>query len=100
VPTLYVKCTACQTDFPTPLGEIQSGEAGVIISSMRLRCPKCHREGEYSTKDFHGPQDSPGAEPAPVPDPGRDHEAHRTEQQQKLAGYGVVPPEDGTPHQS
>ena len=41
MPTLFVKCRACGQEIPTPVAEPTSGVAGVMISSMRVRCPKC-----------------------------------------------------------
>ncbi|MGA8536398.1 MAG: hypothetical protein WB789_03270 [Thermoplasmata archaeon] len=103
MPTLFVKCRACGQEIPTPVAEPTSGVAGVMISSMRVRCPKCGHDDEYSTADFHQPSGTEG----PVTG-GRavaqenltnEPEATLEGAQEKLAGYGVVPPEGRSPHE-
>lgn len=102
MPTLFVKCRACGTDFPTRIGEPKTGvPGGVIISGLKLRCPKCGKEDQYSTQDFHVPVDTtgpPGGGRAKAePNPTSEHEGHEEAAQQKEAGHGVVPPEDRPP---
>jgi hypothetical protein len=97
VPTLFVKCKGCNSEFPTPIGEPKSDETEVIISNLKLRCAKCGHEAEYSTADFHIPANA-GGPPAgggevAVEDLTTEHNAKEMSSQQKLAGYGVVPPE-------
>jgi DNA-directed RNA polymerase subunit M/transcription elongation factor TFIIS len=102
VPTLFVKCRACGRDFPTPIGEPKADSKGVIISGLRLRCPKCGREEQYSTADFHtltSPAAPGGRDVATDPDLKTEHEAKETGAQEKLAGYGIVPPEGRSPHE-
>jgi hypothetical protein len=76
---------------------------GVIISGLRLRCPSCGREGEYSTADFHIPTSTPspptGRDVATDPDLANEKEAQQEAGQERLAGYGVVPPEGRSPHE-
>lgn len=104
MPTLFVKCRACGREFPTPIGEPDASSKGVIISGLRLRCPNCGREDQYSTADFHTPRGTadPLAEGdvATDPDLATEHEARQDGAQEKFAGYGVVPPEGRSPHES
>lgn len=104
MPTLFVKCRACGHDFPTRVGEPETGPSGVIVSGLRLRCPKCGKEDQYSTADFHFPGGtaSPpsGARATDESGGAAGHEAKQHAEQEKLAGYGVVPPEDRTTHES
>jgi hypothetical protein len=100
-PTLFVKCRACSTDFPTPIGEPEAGPSGVIISGLSLRCSQCHREDTYTTRDFHVPAISDG------PPEGRRDEAEENRKaenqakkagiEERLAGAGVVTPEGRAP---
>jgi DNA-directed RNA polymerase subunit M/transcription elongation factor TFIIS len=55
MPTLFVRCEACRAEFPTPIGEPEGGPSGVIISGLKLRCPKCGQERAYDTPDFYVP---------------------------------------------
>jgi|GEM_PF-4773970 hypothetical protein len=56
MPTLFVKCEACQIEFPTPIGEANPGHSGLIVSGLVLKCPKCGQQRAYDTADFHAPQ--------------------------------------------
>jgi hypothetical protein len=58
MPTLFVRCDACHQEFPTPIGESKPGSSGLIISGLKLRCPKCGQERAYDTPDFHVPNGS------------------------------------------
>jgi hypothetical protein len=60
MPTLFVACEACHAEFPTPIGESKPGSGGLIISGLKLRCPKCGQERAYDTPDFHVPRISDG----------------------------------------
>jgi rubredoxin len=101
VPTLFVKCRTCGHEFPTPIGESATGRSGVIISGLVLRCPKCGADHPYSTSDFHIPSGisgpPSGGRNTAEPDLAGEHEAKQEASQEKLAGYGVVPPEDRAP---
>ncbi len=104
MPTLFVKCRACGFDFPTGLGESETGPKGLIISSLRLRCPKCRKEEEYTTKDFHIPAGEPDVVreqkvAGTVPVPSRDHEAKKRISRRDTAAYNVVPPEEPSTHE-
>lgn len=103
MPTLFVKCRACGEEFPTPVAEPNTESAGVMITGLRLRCPKCGHEDRYSTVDFHVPAGTQGP-PAgggaiAQEDLTREHESKKEAAQEKLAGFGVVPPEDRSPHE-
>ena len=99
MPTLFVSCKECQTEFPTPIGGRETGKSGVIISSLRLRCPKCGRESEYSTPDFHITAGTPAQGGTAEADPSASHAAHEQVERQKVAAFGVVDAGGGTPHQ-
>lgn len=104
VPTLFVKCRACGFDFPTGLGESETSPKGLIISSLRLRCPKCRKEEAYTTKDFHIPAGQPDVvqeqkDAGSVPDPARDHAAKKRISRRDGAAYNLVPPEERSTHE-
>src|ERR1700691_4156072 len=97
MPTLCVKCRKCGTEFPTPIGEPKAGASGVIITNLQLRCTKCGTDDQYSTADFHVPAETSGppaaGRSADDPDLANEHAAKQEAAQEKLAGFGVVPPE-------
>ncbi len=101
MPTLFVKCRSCGEEFPTPIGEAETGHSGLIISGLMLRCPKCGHDDRYSTADFHLPVGDAGSpvegKSTSEPNPTTDHEAVQEAAQEKLAGAGVVPPEGRAP---
>jgi ribosomal protein S27E len=103
VPTLFVKCRACGHEIPTPVAEPKTGESGVMISGLRIRCPDCGHDDQYSTADFHLPssdQGPPGGGRALAQeDMANEHEAQQKGTQQKYAGLGIVPPEERSPHE-
>ena len=103
VPTLFVKCRKCGSEFATPIGEPKTGASGVIISGLQLRCPECGHDDQYSTADFHVPADSKGppsgGRGSAQEDRSTEHEAKQDAAQEKLAGYGVVSPEGRSPHE-
>ena len=103
MPTLFVKCRSCSREIPSPIAESKTGDSGVMISSLRIRCTGCGHEDEYSTADFHLPQvvDGPlsGGRVTAQEDLGAVHEAQLQEAQEKLAGYGVVPAEGRSTHE-
>jgi DNA-directed RNA polymerase subunit RPC12/RpoP len=104
VPTLFVKCRACGKEFPTPIGEPKADPSGVIISGLKLRCPKCGHVAQYSTSEFHAAASS-GGPPAgglaeAEPNPTSEHEGKQTGAQEKFAGLGIVPPGDRPPQGS
>jgi hypothetical protein len=96
VPTLFVKCRACGEEFPTPIGEPESGPSGVIISGLSLRCPRCNREDTYSTRDFHIPdvRDGPPEGRKGEAEENLDSEAQARNHvvESRLGGAGVVDP--------
>jgi len=101
VPTLFVKCEACGGEFPTPIGQPEGAATGIIISGLRLRCPKCGQERAYDTSDFHFPRVKGG------PPPGNQAEAEENIQGEdramaeepatRLAGAVVPNPEARPP---
>jgi len=100
MPTLFVNCRKCGSEFPTPIGESKPGSSGLIITGLELRCPKCGTADAYSTPDFHLPAGTAG------PGGGRDkaeedltseHNAKEEARQEKYAGLGIVPPEGRSP---
>jgi hypothetical protein len=100
MPTLFVACKSCGSEFPTPIGEREVGKSGVIITDLPLKCSKCARESLYSTGDFHIP-----AAVANAPKGGTavenltaEHEAKQQARQERLAGTGVVSPDGPNPH--
>ena len=104
MPTLFVKCRSCGNEFPTPIGEPKTGSSGVIITGLRLGCPKCGHEDTYSTADFHVPAETAGA-PAGSRDKAEEdlateHKAKQSGAQEKYAGLGVVKPESRSTHES
>ncbi len=104
MPTLFVKCKQCGTEFPTPMGETNPGLSGLLISGLRLRCTACGTEDDYSTLDFHVSADMPdssvgSSDPAQA-DLTAEHTAKLAAAQEKAAGFGVVPPESRPPHES
>jgi hypothetical protein len=104
MPTLFVTCRSCGTEFPTRIGEPTSGPSGVIISGLLLKCPKCGKPDQYSTADFHVPAGMEGPPPegtsTAAPSPAEEHSAKNSEAQEKYAGFGVVPPENRSTHPS
>jgi ribosomal protein S27E len=103
VPTLYVKCRACGSEIPSPIGEAKESTSDVIISSLRIKCPSCGVDDSYSTADFHqpvSPTDSlPAGEAMAEPSLTSEHAAHLEQGQVKMVGYAVVPPEKRSPHE-
>ncbi|MGA8543461.1 MAG: hypothetical protein WB947_08010 [Thermoplasmata archaeon] len=101
MPTLFVKCTACGAEFPTPIGEPEKGSSGVIISGLKLRCPVCHKEGAYDTADFHVPvvHDAPpeGGKAEAEENIKGEQKTKKKEPAVKLAGAVVVNPEARPP---
>jgi DNA-directed RNA polymerase subunit RPC12/RpoP len=103
MPTLFVKCRACNQEIPSPVAEPKGDPSGVMISGLKIRCPKCGHEAEYSTADFHLPGGT-GGPPSGGQVVGEEslaseHEAKLEGAQEKYAGYGVVPPEGRSPHE-
>jgi DNA-directed RNA polymerase subunit RPC12/RpoP len=101
LPTLYLKCRKCAKEFPTPIGVTEAGLKGVIISGLIHRCPHCGHEDQYNTHDYHLPEGLPdpaAAETKPLAaDPKLENQAKKDAASEKLAGYGVVPPEERKP---
>ena len=83
------------------MSEPATGPSGVMISNLRIRCPKCGHDDQYSTADFHVPgnTDGPpsGGGGTATEDLTSEHEAKQDAAQEKFAGYGVVPPEGRPP---
>jgi hypothetical protein len=101
MPTLLVRCKACDADFPTPIGEPTSGPSGVIISGLKLHCPRCGNESAYDTQDFHLPKipDAPpegGASSAEENSKG-ERKAMNREPATRMTGAVVVDPEARAP---
>jgi ribosomal protein S27E len=103
VPTLFVKCRGCGHEIPTPVAEPKTGADGVMISGLRVRCPDCGRDDQYSTADFHVPPvvqgSASGGRVTAHEDLDSEHKAKEKGEQQKLAGLGIVPPEGRSPHE-
>jgi hypothetical protein len=103
MPTLFVECRACHQEIPTPIAEPNQGPSGVMISSLRVHCPKCGQDGEYSTADFHVPAGTegpaPGGRVTAHEDLASEHAAQLEGAQEKLAGLGVVQPESRSTHE-
>ncbi len=104
MPTLFVECKKCGTEFTTPMGETNPGSSGVIITGLRLRCQKCGTEDDYSTADFHVPKSVPGSAPGSgdkaEEDLTTERNAKQEAAQEKFAGFGIVPPEGRSPRDS
>ncbi|MGI0129061.1 MAG: hypothetical protein ACREDE_09585 [Thermoplasmata archaeon] len=96
MPTLFVRCKSCGTEFPTPIGEPEKGRSGAIITGLSLHCPHCRREDVYSTADFHlprivdGPPEGRGAEAEE--NLSTEAEAKRRAKLANISGAGVVDP--------
>jgi len=94
VPTLFVKCKSCGTEFPSPIGATGTGDRGLIISGLELHCPACKAAAQYSTAEFHIPaatEASPaGDRSVAVEDIHHEHVAKEEAVQAKLVGLGVV----------
>jgi hypothetical protein len=103
MPTLFVQCQGCHLEIPTPLAEPVAGGAPVLVSSMRVRCPTCAHEGEYSTADLHVPTgiDGPPAGNLSMAEENleNEHASKLRGAQEKIVGYGVVPPEGRSTHE-
>jgi DNA-directed RNA polymerase subunit RPC12/RpoP len=103
VPTLFVKCRACGREVPTPVAEPDTGAEGVMITALRIKCPSCGHDDEYSTPDFHIPaseQDPPaGATVRGEEDQDAEREAKQKAAQEKLAGLGILPPQERSPNE-
>jgi ribosomal protein S27E len=104
MPTLFVKCRGCGHEIPTPVAEPKTGADGVLITALRIKCPDCGRDDQYSTADFHTPtvaKGTPGGgQNTAQENRAGEHEAKKKGEQEKLAGYGIVPPEGRSPHES
>jgi hypothetical protein len=89
MPTLFVKCRKCDGDFPTPIGEAKAGSGGVLISGLPLKCPKCGREDQYSTEDFHIPAAAAAEAEGNVAKESisNEHQAKKELEREKNAGY-------------
>jgi hypothetical protein len=100
MPTLFVTCKSCGSEFPTPIGEREVGKSGVIVTDLPLNCPKCSRGNLYSTGDFHIPPGVPNATKGgtAVEDLTAEHAAKQKGRQERLAGTGVVSPDSTNPH--
>jgi ribosomal protein S27E len=103
MPTLFVACRSCGHEIPTPIAEPKTGAREVMITGLRIKCPDCGREDQYSTSDFHNPlgvNDPPGGDRVTAEeDLQSEHAAKRKGEQEKLAGLGIVPPEERSPHE-
>ena len=103
MPTLFVACRSCGREIPTPVAEPKTGAKGVMITSLRIKCPKCGHDDQYSTSDFHAPpsgKDPPAGDLVKAEeDQESEHEAKKKGEQEKLAGLGIVPPEGRSPHE-
>lgn len=75
-----------------------------MIRGLTLRCPKCGREARYSSADFRPAATTgtpSGGEPSEAePSPAAEQKAQEAEAQERFEGFGVVPPEDRSPHES
>ena len=65
MPTLFVTCSQCGNDFPTPIATDSAHTEGVLISGLSLCCVECQATDLYFTKDFHAAREVP-QEPTPV----------------------------------
>jgi hypothetical protein len=101
MPTLFVTCEACRAEFPTPIGEAKPGAAGLIISGLKLRCPKCGQERAYDTPDFHVPKISdpppPDGKGNAVENLGHEQESASAEDATRLIGEEVPNPASRPP---
>ena len=61
MPTLFVRCRACRTEFPTRLAVGEEDRSTLVVSGLSQRCPACGTEELYYTKDVFVP---PAREPA------------------------------------
>ncbi|MGI0133096.1 MAG: hypothetical protein ACREDK_08450 [Thermoplasmata archaeon] len=64
MPTLFVRCASCTTEFPTRLAVEDLHGSTLVVSGLPLRCPSCHAESMYYTKDLFVPM--PPTETAPA----------------------------------
>jgi hypothetical protein len=69
MPTLFVQCVTCRTDFPTPIAVPPATDEGVLVSGLALKCPRCGAEHRYYTKDFRVPEGPPKVEETPAANP-------------------------------
>jgi hypothetical protein len=60
MPMLFVRCHACQIDFPSGIAPVADVPGGVLLVNVLERCPACGDLTPYSTHEFHF------AGPAPV----------------------------------
>jgi hypothetical protein len=95
MPTLYVTCHECHTEFPTPIGVTDQGLSGVLISGMVHTCPKCGHEGQFFTQDYHIPAATSGrvesGADVAVKTQTDEKRAENQVDMVKVAGYGVKP---------
>ncbi|MCI4327274.1 MAG: hypothetical protein L3K16_06545 [Thermoplasmata archaeon] len=95
MPTLYVTCHNCHTEFPTPIGVTDQGLSGVLISGLTHKCPNCGEEAQYFTQDYHVPTATSGrvesGADVAVKNEGDERRAENQVDMVKLAGYGVKP---------
>lgn len=61
MPTLFVRCRVCRTEFPTRLAVGEEDRSTLVVSGLSQRCPSCGAEELYYTKDVFVP---------PAPEPG------------------------------
>lgn len=64
MPTLFVRCRACRTEFPTRLAVGDERGSTLVVSGLSQRCPACGTEELYFTKDVFVPANEV-APPAP-----------------------------------
>lgn len=55
MPTLFVRCRACGTEFPTRLAVGAEEQRTLVVSGLSQRCPACGVEELYYTKDVFAP---------------------------------------------
>jgi hypothetical protein len=102
-PTLVVDCRRCHREIPTPVAESSSGGSGALVTQLRVRCPNCGLDNDYSSADCH-PSTKLSAPPTAGPglaseNLASEHDAKLKGDQARIAGYGVVPPEGRSPHE-
>jgi|SRR5580658_10019130 DNA-directed RNA polymerase subunit RPC12/RpoP len=71
MPTLFLKCRTCGTEFPTPIALTnESFQGNVLISGLEHACPACGSRDQFFTADYFLPKSGMAiSNEAPAPTP-------------------------------
>ncbi|HYK94204.1 MAG TPA: hypothetical protein VEY07_09245 [Thermoplasmata archaeon] len=67
MPSLFVRCHACRTGFPSGIAHNLGTPDGLELLGILEECPRCRHLDRYNTPEFFVPRSSPRAVPVDRP---------------------------------